>query len=52
MLMSSLAVQKSVGLLGQAEGIDGLWRSLPSLDRGGDSAAVVLYLPSRALWPL
>lgn len=42
---------KSVTLLGEAEGIDGLWRSLPSLDSGGDSAAVVLYLPSRALWP-
>lgn len=47
MLMCQRAVQKSVRLLGEAEGIDGLWRSLPSLDREGDSAAVVLYLPSR-----
>lgn len=36
-------MQESVGLLGQAEGIDGPWRSLPSVDRGGDSVAVVLY---------
>lgn len=51
MLICQLAVQKSVKLLGKAEGIDGLCRSLPSLDRGVDSAAVVLYLQSRDLWP-
>jgi len=49
MLMYQLAVQESVRLLGEAGGIDGLWRSLPSLDRGTDSATVVLYLPSRNL---
>lgn len=46
MLISQLAVQKkkSVWLRGQAEGIDAPWRSLPSLDRGGDSAAVMLCI--------
>lgn len=52
MLMSLLAMQKSVGLLGQVEGIDGLRRGLPSLDRGGDSAAVGFYLPCSAPWQL
>lgn len=46
MLISQLAVQekKSVWLQGQAEGIDAPWRSLPSLDREGDSAAVMLCI--------
>lgn len=34
MLICLLAVQKSVELRGKAEGIDGLWRSLPSLTAG------------------
>lgn len=44
MLISQLAVQKKKVLQGQAEGIDAPWRSLPSLDRGGDSAAVMLCI--------
>lgn len=61
MLISQLAVQKkkSVWLQGQAEGIDAPWRSLPSLDRGGDSATVMLCIclsfgggPPWPLWGL
>lgn len=56
-ISASCAEKKSVWLQGQAEGIDALWRSLPSLDRGGDSAAVMLCIclsleRGGAPWPL